>query len=119
MHAGARLGDEALLAHALREQGLADGVVDLVRAGVVEVLALEDDRRAAEVRREALADRDRGLASDIVVEDLLELLLEGRVLLRVLVRGRELLQRSHERLGHVLAAIDAEMSLGCHRLVPF
>jgi hypothetical protein len=30
------------------QQGLADGVVDLVRAGVVEVLALEVDLRAAD-----------------------------------------------------------------------
>jgi hypothetical protein len=47
--AGAGLGDDARLAHAPRQQGLADGVVDLVRAGVVEVLALEVDLRAAEL----------------------------------------------------------------------
>ena len=53
--AGAGLGDDALLAHALGEQRLADGVVDLVRAGVIEVFALEIDLRAAEcsVRRPA------------------------------------------------------------------
>ena len=39
--AGAGLGDEALLAHALGQQRLAEHVVDLVRPGVVEVLALE------------------------------------------------------------------------------
>jgi hypothetical protein len=39
--AGPRLGDEAALAHAPRQQRLADAVVDLVRAGVVEVLALQ------------------------------------------------------------------------------
>jgi hypothetical protein len=40
------LGDDAALAHAAREQHLPDRVVDLVRAGVVEVLALEPHRRA-------------------------------------------------------------------------
>ncbi len=41
--AGARLGDDPALAHPLGQQRLADRVVDLVRAGVVEVLALEID----------------------------------------------------------------------------
>ena len=44
--AGAGLGDEPGLAHALGEQGLAEHVVDLVRAGVVEVLALEQQAEA-------------------------------------------------------------------------
>ena len=53
--AGARLGDDARLAHAPGEQDLAEHVVDLVRAGVVQLLALEVDLRAAEcsVRRSA------------------------------------------------------------------
>jgi hypothetical protein len=46
--AGPGLGDHARLAHAPREQRLSEGVVDLVRAGVVQVLALEVDLRAAE-----------------------------------------------------------------------
>ena len=39
--AGARLGDDPPLAHALGQQRLAERVVELMRAGVVEVLALE------------------------------------------------------------------------------
>jgi hypothetical protein len=34
----------------LGQQRLADGVVDLVRAGVVQVLALQEDLRAADSR---------------------------------------------------------------------
>ena len=41
----ARLGDEFLFAHLLGEERLAQAVVDLVRAGVVEVLALEVNLR--------------------------------------------------------------------------
>ena len=44
--AGAGLGDDAALAHALGEQRLAEHVVDLVRAGVVQVLALEQQPAA-------------------------------------------------------------------------
>jgi hypothetical protein len=41
---GAGLGDHPRLAHVLREERLADGVVHLVGAGVVQVLALEKMR---------------------------------------------------------------------------
>ena len=41
--AGAGLGDDARLAHAAGEQDLTEAVVDLVRAGVVELFALEID----------------------------------------------------------------------------
>ena len=51
--ARAGLGDDAPLAQAPREQRLADGVVDLVRAGVREVLALQLDAGAADVLRSA------------------------------------------------------------------
>ena len=47
VHAGAGLGDDAPLAEPLREHRLADAVVDLVRAGVIQVLALQPDLRAA------------------------------------------------------------------------
>ena len=56
MLAGAGLGDDARLAHALGQQDLAEAVVDLVRARVVQVLALEIDLRAAEVPGEAFGE---------------------------------------------------------------
>src|ERR1043165_1380077 len=49
--ARARLGDDATLAHASREQDLSERVVDLVRACVREVFALEVELRAARVFR--------------------------------------------------------------------
>ena len=49
----AGFGDDALLAHAPREQRLAETVIDLVRAGVQQVFALDVDLRAAE----SLAER--------------------------------------------------------------
>jgi len=39
---GARLGDEAALAHALGQQRLADDVIELVRSGMRQVLAFEE-----------------------------------------------------------------------------
>ena len=49
--ARAGLGDDALLAHAPRQQRLAQAVVDLVRAGVQQVFALEINLRAARAFR--------------------------------------------------------------------
>jgi hypothetical protein len=46
MLARAGFGDDAGLAHAHGQKDLADAVVDLVRAGVVELVALEPDLRA-------------------------------------------------------------------------
>ena len=45
--AGAGLRDDARLAHAAGEQDLAEAIVDLVRAGVVQLVALEVDLCAA------------------------------------------------------------------------
>src|SRR5665213_3697312 len=63
-----RLRDHALLAKTPGEQRLAHAVVDLVRAGVVQVLALQPDLRAAELRRPALRVVDRRRATDVVLE---------------------------------------------------
>ena len=57
--AGAGLGDDAALAHALGEQDLAEAIVDLVRAGVVEILALEIDFRAAEMAGQPFGEIER------------------------------------------------------------
>ena len=46
MLTGTGFGDDAGLAHAQGEQDLADAIVDLVRAGMVELVALEPDLRA-------------------------------------------------------------------------
>jgi hypothetical protein len=51
--ARAGLGDDAFLAHAPRQQRLAQAVVDLVRAGVEQVFPLEVDLGAAEARSAA------------------------------------------------------------------
>ena len=56
--AGAGLGDDALLAHALREQRLRERGVDLVCPGVREVLALEVDPRCAVAAKPLLKPLD-------------------------------------------------------------
>ena len=67
MHAGAGLGDHARLAHPPRQQRLADRIVDLVRPGVVQVLALDVDLRSAEPIGQGLP-RSNKEASLLVIE---------------------------------------------------
>ena len=78
VHAGAGLGDDALLAHAPRHQDLAEHVVDLVRAGVIELLALEIDFGAAAMRRKPLGKVERRRPADVVREVAVHLLLKMR-----------------------------------------
>ena len=70
--AGAGLGDDPRLAHPLGEQRLAERVVDLVGAGVVEVLALEVDRVAGRLAEPPGVVQRRGPA-DVVVQQRVEL----------------------------------------------
>ena len=49
--AGTRFRDDASLAHAPREQNLAERVVDLMRAGVQQIFTLKVNLRAAEFVR--------------------------------------------------------------------
>src|SRR5690606_23222749 len=110
--AGAGLGDDPGPAHAAGQQRLADGVVDLVRAGVVQVLALEQDARAAVLAAEPLGEVDRARAADVVAEVGVQRLDEAGVGAGGVVGGRELAQRLDQGLGHEAPAVAAEVAGG-------
>src|ERR1700752_3911944 len=59
MLAGSCFGDDSFFAHFACEQDLADGVIDLVGAGVAEILALEINFRPAELLCESLGEIER------------------------------------------------------------
>ena len=110
MLARAGLGDDAGLAHAPGEQDLAQAIVDLVRAGVVEVFALQIDFRATQMRGQPLGEIERAFAADIMGQQARQFGLEQRILLRRLIG---LFQRQHQRhqgFGDKAAAIGAEMA---------
>jgi hypothetical protein len=108
--AGAGLGDHARLAHAPRQHGLADGVVDLVRAGVVEVLALEVDLCAALFAAHARGMVDRRGAADEVRQFVVEFGHEFRVVLVFRVGLLQFLDGVGQRLADEAAAVRAEMA---------
>ena len=108
---GAGLGDDALLAHALGEQDLADAIVDLVRAGVIEVLALEIDFRPAQMRAQAFGEIERIGPAHVLPQVIVELGAEDVVVLGLLVGALEFEDERHQRLGDVAAAENAKMSV--------
>ncbi len=106
--AGAGFGDDPGLAHAAGQQDLAEHVVDLVRARVVQLVALEVDLGAAELLGQARREIERARPADIVLPEVVHLGPEGRVLLGPGVFRLELEDQRHQRLGDEAAAELAE-----------
>ena len=107
----AGLGDDAALVHALRQQHLPQRVVDLVRARVVQVLALEQ-HRDSDLRGQARHRGDGRRTTHVILEQIVELAPELRIVAGCVIHGRQLLERVHQRLGDVAAPIRAESSAG-------
>src|SRR5207302_4385135 len=101
---GPGLGDDASLAHALGEEGLTDRAVDLVRAGVREVLSLEEDARETDRRCEARGVGERRGPTDPVAQHSRQLGLKFRIRTGLEPCRFELGHGGHERLGQVLPA---------------
>ena len=112
--AGARLSDDALLAHALREQGLAERIVDLVGTRVQEVFALEEDLCAAVVLRELVGIVEVRRAARVLAQVSLELILEVRVVLVLCIGGLELVERRHDDFRHILSTKFSKSALRVH-----
>src|SRR6185437_11521548 len=98
----------ATLAHRARDQRLADGVVDLVRARVVQVFALQQDLRAADAVRQASCVIDRRGTPDVVLQVVGEFLLERGIVAQARVRRRQFFQRRDQGLRDEGAAVGTE-----------
>ena len=99
MLTGARLGDEAALAHALGQQRLADDVIELVRSGMRQVLAFEEQSDAEQLAQPA-AFGDRRRAAPVMPQEVVQTAAEGGICPSGLEAGLELLASGHERLRH-------------------
>ena len=108
----AGLGDDAGFAHALGQQNLPHRVVDLVRAGVQQVFALEVDFCAAEIAGEPLSVVERRGASAELAQIILQLVLKLGIVLRAKIFVLQFLQRVHERLGDVPPSVFAKAPVG-------
>ena len=103
--ARARLRDDAMLAEPAREHRLAERVVQLVRAGVEEILALQIDPLA---RREPLGERERRRPPGVRRRQVLQFRAKGVVGQRVAPALLQLVERGDERLRDVAPAVLAE-----------
>ena len=106
----AGLGDDPALAHAPCQQHLAQRVVELVRPGVVEVLALEVDRPAGALGEPAGPVEGRGATGEVAQQPV-ELAAVGGILAGAQPCLLELRERGHQCLGHELPAVLAEAVL--------
>src|ERR1035437_7924490 len=115
----AGLGRDARLVHAHRQQSLSKGVVHLVRAGVAEVLALQINFRAAQPRREILAQVERRRASHELPRAMRALVAKFWIAARLLVGALKLEQRRHQGFRNVLTAELAEMAAAIGNVLHF
>src|SRR4029079_7592084 len=86
--------------------------VDLVRAGVVQVLALQVDAGAIRVLLQPLRAVERGRPPHVVAGQQVESLVERRIRPGRLPGRQQLVQRSHHGLGHEAAAEVSEAAAG-------
>src|SRR5262249_27907526 len=106
----ARLGDEPSLLHPRGEQSLPQHVVDLVRAGVAKILALEIDPCAADVLGGVPGEGARARSARIVAQQRRQLLLNPAIAPCSRIGLLQSHERRHQRLGHETPAIRAEVT---------
>src|SRR5271170_3353346 len=102
--------NDARLAHFYGEQALADGVINFVRAGVEQVLALEINAWPTEMRRETRSKLQRRGTTCEIFEQVGELRLKLCVGFCRFVGALKLEERDHQRFGNVASTVGTETS---------
>ncbi len=92
--AGTGLGNDARLAHAASQHGLADAVVHLVGAGMVEVFALQVNLGATEQIGPALGVVDRRRTADEMLQFVFVFGAKSRIDLRCRIGGLQFIERT-------------------------
>ncbi len=91
---------------------LAQAVVDLVRARVQQVFALQINPRAAQLFGQPLCKIKWRRASRIVVQQFVQFRLKRRIFARVMKRPLQLFERRHQHFGDVAPAVGSEVAAG-------
>ena len=112
---GPRLGDNSSLAHPLCEQGLTKCAVDLVRAGVIEIFALQI-HIAPDRLREPRSGAQRRRTSDVLLEQPFQFFLKLWIADGSVERDVQLVERGDQRLWYVPPAkcTEAVRRFRCH-----
>ena len=107
--AGARFSHDARLAHlALHQQRLAQGIVDFMGAGVSKIFPLQIDLGAAQLFAQAAGIANRGRTADVGMLQVGQFRHELFIPAGVKVRFFQFVQRRHQRLRHIFAAVWTE-----------
>ena len=104
------LGDNPRLSHAPRQQYLAQHIIYLVRAGVVELIPLQIDLGAAEMAGQPLGEIKGARPPDIMLEIIVEFGLKAGVVARLGIGGLDGQDQGHQCFGDKAPAVDAEMA---------
>src|SRR3984885_5035298 len=97
-----------MLAHALYQQRLPQAVVDLVSAGVQQILALQINLRAAQFLREPTRKKQWRRAPRIVLQQSIQARTKAGIAFGFFILALQFFERSDQRLGNVAAAVSAE-----------
>jgi len=107
---GAGFGNDPVLAHAVCQKGLAERIVDLVRPGVGQILALEVNLRPAQALGQPPGVFQGRRPADVVAQKLVQLTPERLVALGSVVLLGQLRHRCVQRLGDISSAELAEVT---------
>ena len=113
---GAGFRDDARFAHALRQHDLPQHRIDLMRAGMVQLITLEIDFCTTELLRQAVCQPQRARPPHIMGQQAAPFIHEGRVALRFLIGFFNLKDQRHQRFGNETPTIRAEASTGVRPL---
>ena len=108
---GPGLGQHLLLPHVLGQQCLADTMIDLVRTGMVEILAFQEDARTTEFFRQTAGVEQRARATDVIRLQIAQLVLEFPGLAHRLIGRGDLVHHRLELRGNDLAAVIAKVTV--------
>ena len=108
---GPGLGNDPLLAHPLGQQPLAQGVVDLVGPGVVQVFPFEIDLGAPQRLRQMLGEIQRRGPAHVIFKQPGQLLLKLRIPPDPAIRLLQLQQGRHQGLRDETSAELTEMAV--------
>ena len=107
---GTGLCDQAGLAHLLGKQCLSQGIIDLMGTGMVQILSLEIDLRAAQILRHFPCIVQQRGAPRVFIQQLVQLRIEFRILLIMLIALFQMDQFIHQCLGDILSSVDSVTS---------
>ena len=109
--AGPGLGNDPGLAHPAGEDDLAQHIVDLVRAGVVQLVPLQVDLGPAEMGGQTRREIQRRRAADIMLPQVSHFRPKGRVGLGKFIARFKVKDQRHQGFGHKTAAEPAKPTL--------